>query len=147
MLLKLPGYLKQSGRQGELRVDGVVPVDAAPRGGFGAEGKDGKLKGGLQFPPVLYVAMQARAARGSQGVACRSLAGIDCSVAARASGTCTANPCFSCRACRDALALPSIPFLLQGGGAHARAPGQIEFLRSNGVPADLLTVRPRWGVK
>lgn len=65
MLLKLPGYLKQAGRQDELRMDGIVPVDAAPRGGFGAEGKGGKMKGGLDFPPVLYVTMQVR-----QGAVC-----------------------------------------------------------------------------
>lgn len=69
MLLKLPGYLLESGRGGELRVDGVVSVDAAPRGGFGAEGRPGRLKAGLRdFPPVLYVAMQARA-RGA-GLCC-----------------------------------------------------------------------------
>ena len=59
MLLKLPGYLLESGRGDELRVDGIVSVDAAPRGGFGAEGRPGRLKAGLRgFPPVLYVAMQ-----------------------------------------------------------------------------------------
>lgn len=42
----------------DLRIDGIIPTDAAPRGGFNAEGSPGKLKKGLDYPPVIYVAMQ-----------------------------------------------------------------------------------------
>ncbi|KAI7842763.1 hypothetical protein COHA_003511 [Chlorella ohadii] len=86
MSLKLPRYILDEGK--DLRIDGIIPTDAAPRGGFNAEGSDGKLKKGLDYPPVIYVAMQA-------------------------------------------------------GGSRERAPAQIEFLRNNDVPADLIVSYPR----
>ncbi|PSC73168.1 hypothetical protein C2E20_3736 [Micractinium conductrix] len=86
MLLKLPSYLQDQGSA--LRIDGIVSVDAAPRGGFNAEGKDGKIKRGLAYPPTLFVTMRL-------------------------------------------------------GGSYERAPAQIDFLRKNGVPADIIVSYPR----
>jgi hypothetical protein len=57
-LPQLPRYILDEGK--DLRIDGIIPTDAAPRGGFNAEGSAGKLKGGLDYPPVVYVAMQVR---------------------------------------------------------------------------------------
>lgn len=61
---QLPRYIMDEGK--DLRIDGIIPTDAAPRGGFNAEGSPGKLKKGLDYPPVIYVAMQV----GCCGPAC-----------------------------------------------------------------------------
>lgn len=56
--LQLPAYLLDTGK--ELRIDGLIPTDAAPRGGFGAEGAPGKLRKGIDYPPTLFVVMEVR---------------------------------------------------------------------------------------
>lgn len=63
MLLKLPAFLQSEAKWAAkgLRMDGIVAVDAAPSGGFNAEGSDGKLKRGLKYPPVAYVVMEVGA--------------------------------------------------------------------------------------
>lgn len=77
MSLKLPGYLHDccgEGREeGEapgpgagLRIDGIVSVDAAPEGGFGAEDEEGRFKL-PSFPPTLFVVMEVRPGRGRLG--------------------------------------------------------------------------------
>jgi hypothetical protein len=63
MLLKLPEYLRSE--NSGLRIDGIVSVDAAPRGGFNAEDDSGRLKAGLAYPPTLFVVMQV--GRGAEG--------------------------------------------------------------------------------
>lgn len=64
--LKLPAYLEDSGAK--LRIDGIVPVDAAPRGGFSADAGDGRLRKGVRFPPTLFVVMQVGGRLGAAGV-------------------------------------------------------------------------------
>ncbi|KAL4443585.1 hypothetical protein ABPG75_011322 [Micractinium tetrahymenae] len=51
MLLKLPAFLNSKGGGAALRIDGIIPTDAAPRGGFNFEK-------GLDFPPTLFVFME-----------------------------------------------------------------------------------------
>lgn len=48
MLLKLPAFLESKGGAATLRIDGLIPTDTAPRGGF-------NFQKGLDFPPTLYV--------------------------------------------------------------------------------------------
>ena len=64
-LPQLPRYILDEGK--DLRIDGIIPTDAAPRGGFNAEGSEGKLKKGLDYPPVIYVAMQVWGGVGGGG--------------------------------------------------------------------------------
>ena len=58
MLLKTPSYLQD--QKSRTRLDGLVTLDAAPRGGFGVEDRKdpSRLKKGLKFPPTLFVAME-----------------------------------------------------------------------------------------
>ena len=62
---QLPRYILDEGK--DLRIAGHIPTDAAPRGGFNAEGSEGKLKKGLDYPPVIYVAMQVWGGLGGRG--------------------------------------------------------------------------------
>jgi hypothetical protein len=59
MSLKLPTFLHQQaeGPAKQLRIDGIVSVDAAPSGGTGATDDDGKLVVPYH-PPVLHVVME-----------------------------------------------------------------------------------------
>lgn len=54
MLLKLIAFAHAQGSK--VRFDGLATVDAAPRGGFGADDyQTGKMRKGLRFPPTLFI--------------------------------------------------------------------------------------------
>lgn len=84
MSLKLPTFLHQQaeGPAKQLRIDGIVSVDAAPSGGTGATDDDGKLVVPYH-PPVLHVVMEVseRTRRWADGTASRTwLCVIACTV-------------------------------------------------------------------
>lgn len=62
MSLKTPSHLAEAAEEGgaTLRLDGIVTVDAAPEGGFGAFKGDGELREGIEYPPTLYITMEVR---------------------------------------------------------------------------------------
>ena len=130
MCLKLPAYIEGSGDR--VRLDGIVPVDVAPRGGFNAEAADGtSLRAGLDFPPAIWVVQDV------SGRWCRAQQGHGRSTATRSKGAAwLARPPALRRAeCPVPLVRPP-----QLGKARTRAPGQVDFLNSNGVPAAMIVV-------
>ena len=166
MSLKLPGYLHDccgEGREeGEapgpgagLRIDGIVSVDAAPEGGFGAEDEEGRFKL-PSFPPTLFVVMEVRPGAREAWRLGKGLLPGQRAPGHRPPGGCPAAA--GMHACVGLFRLAPAAQLtnprwgtlghaapVQRGKSRQRAPPQIEMLQDGGVPAEMIVVRAALG--